>query len=187
MARLYDHYRDVVRDQLKEQFSYTNPHQIPRLDKIVLNMGVGAAASDSKAINGAVEDMTKIAGQKPVVIAAKKSEATFKLREGMNIGVKVTLRRTRMYEFLDRLVTIAMPRIRDFRGLNPRSFDGRGNFAMGMKEQIVFPEINYDEVDTIRGLDIIICTTAPTDDQALALLKAFDLPFRETAQQAEAA
>jgi large subunit ribosomal protein L5 len=177
MARLYDHYKDVVRPQLKEEFSYANDHQIPKLEKIVINMGVGKATDDSKLINGAVGDMTVIAGQQPVVITARRSEATFKLREGMNIGVKVTLRRQRMYEFLDRLVTIAMPRIRDFRGLNTRSFDGRGNFAMGLKEQIVFPEINYDEIDTIRGMDICIVTTADSDTEALSLLKGFDLPF----------
>ncbi len=177
MARLYDHYKDVVREQLKDQFSYANDHQIPKLEKIVLNMGVGKATDDSKLINGAVDDMTLIAGQQPVVVAARKSEATFKLREGMNIGVKVTLRRIRMYEFLDRLVTIALPRVRDFRGLNGRSFDGRGNFAMGLKEQIVFPVIDYDQTDTIRGMDVCIVTTAHTDEEALALLKGFDLPF----------
>ena len=177
MARLYDHFKDVVKTQLKDEFGYANDHQIPRLEKIVLNMGVGQATQDSKLINGAVDDMTLIAGQQPVVVAARRSEATFKLREGMNIGVKVTLRRQRMYEFLDRLVTIALPRVRDFRGLNPKSFDGRGNFAMGLKEQIVFPEINYDQTDTIRGMDICIVTTAETDAEALALLKGFDMPF----------
>lgn len=176
--RLYDHYKSTVRDQLKEQFGYENPNQIPRLDKIVLNMGVGDATQDRKKIDGAVDDMTRISGQKPLVTRAKKSEAGFKLREEMTIGAKVTLRRTRMYEFLDRLVTIALPRVRDFRGLNPKSFDGRGNFGMGIKEQLVFPEIDYDKIDTIRGMDIIIVTTAPTDEEALAMLKGFNMPFR---------
>jgi large subunit ribosomal protein L5 len=178
MARLYDHYKSVVRDNLKQAFDYKNPHEVPRIEKIVLNMGVGDATQDRKKIDGALDDMTRIAGQKPVVTYAKKSEATFKLREGMAIGVKVTLRHERMYEFLDRLVTIALPRVRDFRGLNPKSFDGRGNFAMGIKEQIVFPEVDYDKIDTIRGMDIIICTSAKTDGEALELLKGFDLPFR---------
>lgn len=178
MARLHEHYKSVVRETLKEAFEYKNPHEIPRLDKIVINMGVGEATQDKKKIDGAVDDMTRIAGQKPVITLAKKSEATFKLREGMAIGVKVTLRQERMYEFLDRLVTIALPRVRDFRGLNPKSFDGRGNFAMGIKEQIVFPEVDYDKIDSIRGMDIIICTTADTDGEALALLKGFDMPFR---------
>jgi large subunit ribosomal protein L5 len=178
MARLYDHYKSVVRDNLKQAFEYKNPHEIPCIEKIVINMGVGEATQDKKKIDGALDDMTRIAGQKPVVTYAKKSEATFKLREGMAIGVKVTLRHERMYEFLDRLVTIALPRVRDFRGLNPKSFDGRGNFAMGIKEQIVFPEVDYDKIDTIRGMDIIICTSAKTDGEALELLKGFDLPFR---------
>jgi large subunit ribosomal protein L5 len=178
MARLYEHYKSVVRDNLKQAFEYKNPHEIPRIEKIVINMGVGDATQDRKKIDGALDDMTRIAGQKPVVTYAKKSEATFKLREGMAIGVKVTLRHERMYEFLDRLVTIALPRVRDFRGLNPKSFDGRGNFAMGIKEQIVFPEVDYDKIDTIRGMDIIICTSADTDGEALELLKGFDLPFR---------
>ncbi len=178
MARLYEHYKDVVRDQLKEAFSYKNPHEIPKIEKIVINMGVGEATQDRKKLDSAVKELTSIAGQKPIVTKARKSEANFKLREEMNIGTKVTLRRDRMYEFLDRLVTIALPRVRDFRGLNPKSFDGRGNFAMGIKEQIVFPEINYDEIDQIRGMDVIICTTAKTNEEALALLKGFDLPFR---------
>jgi large subunit ribosomal protein L5 len=178
MARLYDHYKDTVRKQLTEQFGYKNPMEVPRLDKIIINMGVGEATQDSKKIDSALDDMTRIAGQKPVVTKAKKSVASFKLREGMNIGCKVTLRRERMYEFLDRLVTIALPRVGDFRGLNPRSFDGRGNFSMGLKEQIVFPEINYDEIDTIRGMDIVICTTANSNEEALALLKGFNFPFR---------
>jgi len=160
-----------------EQFGLKNPMQVPRLDKIVINMGVGEAVADSKKIQSAVAELTKISGQKPVVVRAKKSVASFKLREGMPIGVKVTLRRERMYEFLDRLVTIALPRVRDFRGVSGRSFDGRGNYAMGLKEQIVFPEIDYDQVDTVRGMDIIICTTAETDEQAKALLAAFKMPF----------
>lgn len=178
MARLHEHYKNVVRDQLKESFSYKNPNEIPRIDKIVINMGVGDATQDRKKLDGAVKELTLIAGQKPVITKARRSEANFKLREGMNIGTKVTLRRERMYEFLDRLVTIALPRVRDFRGLNPKSFDGRGNFAMGIKEQIVFPEINYDEIDQIRGMDVIICTTAKSNEEALALLKGFDMPFR---------
>jgi len=175
---LYEHYKVMVRDELKGAFNYQNPNQIPRLDKIVLNMGVGEATQDRKKIDGAVDDMTRISGQKPLVTRATRSEATFKLREGMAVGAKVTLRRTRMYEFLDRLITIALPRVRDFRGLNPKSFDGRGNFAMGIKEQLVFPEIDYDKMDTIRGMDIIVVTTAPTDKEALALLKGFNMPFR---------
>ncbi len=176
--RLYEHYKAAVRDQLKDAFDYGNPNQIPRLEKIVLNMGVGEATQDRKKIDGAVDDMTRISGQKPLVTRATRSEASFKLREGMTIGAKVTLRRIRMYEFLDRLVTIALPRVRDFRGLSPRSFDGRGNFAMGIREQLVFPEIDYDKTDTIRGMDIAIVTTARTDEEALALLKGFNLPFR---------
>ncbi len=176
--RLYEHYKTEVRDQLKEAFNYRNPNQIPRLEKIVLNMGVGDATQDRKKIDGAVDDMTRISGQKPLVTRATRSEASFKLREGMTIGAKVTLRRIRMYEFLDRLVTIALPRVRDFRGLSPRSFDGRGNFAMGIREQLVFPEIDYDKTDTIRGMDIVMVTTAQTNEEALALLKGFNLPFR---------
>lgn len=176
--RLYEHYKTEVRDQLKEAFNYRNPNQIPRLEKIVLNMGVGDATQDRKKIDGAVDDMIRISGQKPLLTRATRSEAGFKLREGMTIGAKVTLRRIRMYEFLDRLVTIALPRVRDFRGLSPRSFDGRGNFAMGIREQLVFPEIDYDKTDTIRGMDIVIVTTAQTDEEALALLKGFNLPFR---------
>jgi len=176
--RLYEHYKTAVRDQLKGAFNYKNPNQIPRLEKIVLNMGVGDATQDRKKIDGAVDDMTRISGQKPLVTRATRSEAGFKLREGMTIGAKVTLRRIRMYEFLDRLVTIALPRVRDFRGLSPRSFDGRGNFAMGIREQLVFPEIDYDKTDTIRGMDIVIVTTARTDEEALALLKGFNMPFR---------
>jgi len=176
--RLRQHYDDVVKKELTEQFGYKNPMQVPQLDKIVINMAVGKAVADSKKLTAAVADLTKIAGQKPAISRARKSVANFKLREGMPIGTKVTLRRERMYEFLDRLVTIALPRVRDFRGISPKSFDGRGNYAFGLKEQIVFPEINYDEVDEIRGMDIIICTTARTNEEALALLKGFDMPFR---------
>jgi large subunit ribosomal protein L5 len=177
MSRLRDHYNQNVRQAMQEQFAYPNPMQIPRLTKVVLNMGVGEGVQDRKKVDAAVGDMTLIAGQKPVICRAKKSIAGFKLREGMPIGCKVTLRRERMYEFLDRLVTIALPRVRDFRGLSRKCFDGRGNFAMGVKEQIIFPEISYDKVDEIRGLDIVICTTAKTDAEAQALLKAFDMPF----------
>ena len=177
MSRLRDHYNASVRKSLQEEFSYANPMQIPRLTKIVLNMGVGEGTQDRKKVEAAVGDMTLIAGQKPVVTRAKKSIAGFKLREGMAIGCKVTLRRERMYEFLDRLVNITLPRVRDFRGLSKKSFDGRGNFAMGIKEQIIFPEISYDKVDQIRGLDVVICTTATNDAEAQALLKAFDMPF----------
>ncbi|MBK8907569.1 MAG: 50S ribosomal protein L5 [Rhodospirillales bacterium] len=177
MARLKEHYVKTVRPAMVEQFTYANPMQVPRLTKIVLNMGVGEGAQDRKRVDAAVSDMTLIAGQKPVVNHARKSVAQFKLREGMAIGCRVTLRRDRMYEFLDRLVTIALPRVRDFRGLSRKSFDGRGNFAMGIKEQIIFPEIDYDKVDQIRGLDVVICTTAKTNAEALALLKAFDMPF----------
>jgi large subunit ribosomal protein L5 len=160
-----------------DKFGYANVMQVPRLEKVVLNMGVGEAVQDSKKIQAAVDDLTRITGQKPVVTLAKKSIAGFKLREGMPIGAKVTLRRDKMFEFIDRLVTIALPRVRDFRGLNGRSFDGRGNYAMGLKEQIVFPEIDYDKVDTIRGLDIIVVTTAKTDDEARELLRGFNFPF----------
>lgn len=177
MSRLRDHYNTTVRKVLVEEFQYENPMQVPRLSKIVLNMGVGEASQDRKKVETAAADMTLIAGQKPVITRAKKSIAGFKLREGMAIGCKVTLRRERMYEFLDRLINIALPRVRDFRGLSKKSFDGRGNFAMGIKEQIIFPEISYDKVEQIRGLDIIICTTAKTDAEAQALLKAFDMPF----------
>ena len=176
-ARLQEHYTTVVREALTKEFSYKNPMQVPKLDKIVINMGVGEAVNDRKAVDGAVADLTAITGQKPVITKSKLSIATFKLRENMAIGAKVTLRRDRMYEFIDRLINIALPRVRDFRGLNGKSFDGRGNFAMGLKEQIVFPEIEYDKVDMVRGMDIIICTTAKTDAEARALLKAFDFPF----------
>jgi large subunit ribosomal protein L5 len=177
--RLKKVYEEKIRKALQEQFNYDNEMQIPRLDKIVLNMGVGEATADSKKPSVAAEDLALIAGQKPVVTRARKSIAGFKVRENMPIGTKVTLRKERMYEFLDRLVTIALPRVRDFRGLNPKSFDGRGNYAMGIKEHIVFPEINYDKVDQIWGMDIIVCTTAKTDDEARALLKGFNFPFRQ--------
>lgn len=176
-ARLREHYASVVRKSLQEQFGYANPMEIPRIEKIVINMGVGEAALDKKKIEGAVTDMTAISGQKPVVTRATKSIAGFKLREGMVVGCKVTLRQDRMYEFLDRLVTIALPRVRDFRGLNGKAFDGQGNYNMGLKEQIIFPEIAYDQVDKVRGMDITICTTAKSDDEARALLVGFDMPF----------
>ncbi len=177
MARLHDHYKTTVKPALIQQFGYDNAMRTPRLSKIVINMGAGEAARDSKLIQGAVEDLTAIAGQKPVVTRAKRSIANFKLREGMTVGCKVTLRRERMYEFLDRLINIALPRVRDFHGVSPKSFDGRGNYALGLKEQIVFPEIDYDSIDTVRGLDIVIATTAETDDEARALLKGFNMPF----------
>lgn len=176
-ARLYEHYKNKVRASLKKEFGYKNEMEIPRLEKIVINMGVGEAVNDRKALDGAVKDMTAIAGQKPITTKAKKSIATFKLRDDMSIGCKVTLRRDRMYEFMDRLVNTAMPRIRDFRGISSKSFDGRGNYAMGLKEQIIFLEINFDQVDMIRGMDICFCTTAKTDKEAKALLAAFDMPF----------
>jgi len=175
--RLRAHYRDSVRAVLKEEFGYKNDMQIPRLDKIVLNMGVGEAVSDSKKIRSAEADMALIAGQKPVVTKARNSIAGFKVREDMPLGVKVTLRREKMYEFLDRLITVAMPRVRDFRGVNPNSFDGRGNYAMGLKEHIVFPEINFDKIDQVWGMDIVICTTAANDAEAKSLLKGFNMPF----------
>jgi large subunit ribosomal protein L5 len=178
-ARLKTVYNETIRKALLEEFKYENEMEVPRLDKIVLNMGVGEATGDSKKPSVAAEDLALIAGQKPVVTRARKSIAGFKVRELMPLGVKVTLRKARMYEFLDRLVNIALPRVRDFRGLNPKSFDGRGNYAMGIKEHIVFPEINYDKVDQIWGMDIIVCTTAKTDDEARALLKAFNFPFRQ--------
>ncbi len=176
-TRLQEFYASEIRPAMQEQFGYSNPMQIPRLDKVVLNMGVGGAVNDSKKVDNAARDMTVIAGQKPVIIRARKSVATFKLREGMPIAVKVTLRRERMYEFVDRLVNIALPRVRDFRGLSDKSFDGRGNYATGITEQIIFPEIDYDTVDEFRGMDIVVCTTAPDDDQARALLKGFNFPF----------
>ena len=177
MARLREQYAKKIAPALREEFAYANPMQVPKLDKVVLNMGVGEAIQDTKKLNAAVQEMTLIAGQKPVVNRARRSIAAFKLREGMPIGVKVTLRRDRMYEFLERLVYIALPRQRDFRGVSGKSFDGNGNFAMGVKEQIIFPEIDYDKVDDVRGLDIIIVTTAKSDAEAKALLKGFDFPF----------
>ena len=177
MTRLQEHYRQVVRPALMQEFGYQNPMQVPRVDKIVVNMGVGEAVQDVKKIDAAVSDLTAITGQHPVVIRARRSIATFKLRENMPIGVKVTLRAQRMYEFLDRLITVALPRVRDFRGVSPRSFDGRGNYALGLKEQLVFPEVDYDKVDQVRGMDIIIVTSAKTDAEARALLKGFDMPF----------
>lgn len=176
--RLKQRYTKEIRAKLKDEFKYTNEMQIPRLEKIVLNMGVGEATADSKKLTSAIEALTAISGQKPVATKARKSIAAFKLREGMSIGAKVTLRKDQMYEFLDRLVTIALPRVKDFRGLNGKSFDGHGNYAMGIKEHIVFPEINYDQIDQIWGLDIVVCTTARSDDEAKALLKEFDFPFR---------
>ncbi len=177
MTRLQEQYRTVVRKKLMDEFGYTNELQVPRLEKISLNMGVGEASQDRKKIEGPVNEMTLITGQKPVITRAKKSVATFKLREGMIVGCMVTLRRDRMYEFLDRLINIALPRVRDFRGISPKSFDGAGNFAMGLKEQIVFPEVDYDKVDKVRGLDIVICTTARTNAEAKSLLQAFEMPF----------
>jgi large subunit ribosomal protein L5 len=179
IPRLRTHYDDVVRAGLIETFSYKNPMEVPKLDKVVLNMGVGEAVADSKKVKAALADLEKIAGQKPVITNARKSIAGFKVREGMALGVKVTLRKAQMYEFIDRLVNVALPRVRDFRGLNPKSFDGRGNYAMGIKEHIVFPEINYDQIDQVWGMDVIVCTTAKTDDEARALLKAFNFPFRQ--------
>jgi len=176
--RLKTKYREQIRQTLQEQFNYSNPMMIPKLDKVVINMGVGEAVADSKKIKSALAELEKIAGQKPVATKARKSIAGFKVREGMLIGCKVTLRRDRMYEFLDRLTNIALPRVKDFRGLNGKSFDGRGNYAMGLKEHIVFPEINYDEVDDIRGMDIIVCTTAATNEEAKALLAECGFPFR---------
>ena len=176
-ARLQEHYERVVRPEMQSRFGYGNPMQVPRLDKVVINMGVGEAVADSKKTEAAARELALIAGQKPIVIEAKRSVATFKLRTGMPIGVKVTLRRDRMYEFLDRLITIALPRVRDFRGLSPRSFDGRGNYALGIKEQIVFPEIDYDQVDEMRGMDVVVVTTARTDDEGRALLSGFAFPF----------
>ena len=185
MKRLYD---EKIRQQLVEQFGYKNALEVPKIEKIVINMGVGEATQDKKRVDAAAAEMMAIAGQKPVVTKAKKSIAQFKLREGMPIGCKVTLRRERMYEFLDRLITIALPRVRDFRGVNPKSFDGRGNYALGLKEQIVFPEINYDRIDKVRGMDVIITTTANTDDEARELLRAFGMPFTDrTAETRQAA
>jgi large subunit ribosomal protein L5 len=177
--RLKKHYNDVVRPKMQEQFGYKNAMQVPAITKIVINMGVGEAVNDSKKTTVAAQDLALIAGQKPTLTRARQAISNFKLRENLAIGAKVTLRKTRMYEFMDRLVTVALPRVRDFRGLNPRSFDGRGNFAMGIKEHLVFPEIAYDKIDQIWGMDVIVCTTAKSDDEARALLKHFNFPFRQ--------
>lgn len=178
MARLKQYYNDTVIAKLTEQFGYTSPMQVPRIEKITLNMGVGEAVADKKVMEHAVSDMEKIAGQKPIVTKAKKSVAAFKIRDDYPVGCKVTLRRERMYEFLDRLITVAIPRIRDFRGISGKSFDGRGNYNMGVKEQIIFPEIEYDKIDALRGMNITITTTAKSDEEAKALLAAFSFPFR---------
>ena len=180
VARMRAEFDERIVPAMIEKFGYKNRMEVPRLDKIVINMGVGEATQDKKKVDTAAQEMELIAGQKPVITKAKKSIAQFKLREGMPIGVKVTLRRERMYEFIDRLVTIALPRVRDFRGLNPKSFDGRGNYAMGLKEQLVFPEINYDRIEKVRGMDIIVTTTAKTDDEARELLRLFNFPFPAT-------
>ncbi len=172
-------YNDVIKKSLVEKFGYKNPHEIPKLTKIVLNMGIGDAVADKKKVTTAMEELALIAGQQPVMTKARKSIATFKLREGMPIGCKVTLRSDRMYEFLERLVNMALPRIRDFHGINGKNFDGKGNFAFGIKEQIIFPEINYEKVDQVRGLDVVICTTAKTDEEAKALLTSFNLPYKK--------
>jgi large subunit ribosomal protein L5 len=177
--RLKTLYEDEIRQKLVEQFGYKNPLAVPKIEKIVLNMGVGEAVSDTKKVSNAAADLALIAGQKPVITHARKAISTFKVRENMPLGAKVTLRSTRMYEFLDRLTTIALPRVRDFRGLNPKSFDGRGNYAMGIKEHIIFPEIDYDKTESVIGMDVIVCTTAKTDEEARALLKAFNFPFRQ--------
>ena len=186
--RMKQRYDEQIVKAMTEKFGYKNALEVPKLEKVTLNMGVGEASQDKKKVQTAAEEMALIAGQKPVITKAKKSIAQFKLREGMPIGCKVTLRRERMYEFMDRLVTVAMPRIRDFRGLNPKSFDGRGNYAMGLKEQIIFPEISYDQIDKVRGMDIIVTTTAKTDDEARELLKLFGFPFpTEKSEEKEAA
>jgi len=178
MARLKEVYKDKVASALKKEFSYSNPMQVPVISKIVVNMGCGEASQNSKLIEGALSDMTAITGQKPVITRARKSIANFKLRDGMPVGCRVTLRGDQMWEFLDRLVNVALPRIRDFKGVSPKSFDGRGNFTLGIREQIIFPEIEYDKVDKVRGMDITICTTANTNDEGRALLKQFSMPFR---------
>ena len=178
VPRLRKHYQEVVKPELLKKFGYTNSLQVPRLDKIVINMGVGEAVNDSKKTKNAAEQLALIAGQKPIITHSRKAIATFKLRGGLGIGCKVTLRSEKMYEFLDRLVNIALPRVRDFRGVSVRSFDGQGNYALGLKEQIVFPEIDYDKIDEIRGMDIVICTTAKSDDEARELLRGFNMPFQ---------
>ncbi|MBF6601383.1 MAG: 50S ribosomal protein L5 [Sphingorhabdus sp.] len=187
LPRMRKKYDDEIVKAMREKFNYSNHMEVPRIEKIVINMGVGEGSQDKKKVTTAAKEMELIAGQKPVITKAKTSIATFKLREGMPIGCKVTLRRQRMYEFLDRLVTVAMPRIRDFRGLNPKSFDGRGNFAMGIKEQIIFPEIAYDDIDVVRGMDIIVTTSARTDDEARELLKLFGFPFPKEEEEEKAA
>ena len=179
MARLLEHYREIVVPELQKEFSYKNPMQVPRIEKVVINMAVGKAVADSKKLTNATVELGKLSGQKAAICRARRSVANFKLREGMPIGCKVTLRRQRMYEFLDRLINIALPRVRDFRGVSPKSFDGRGNYAFGVKEQIIFPEISFDDVEETRGMDIIICTTAKTDEEAKALLAGFNMPFRK--------
>jgi large subunit ribosomal protein L5 len=179
LPRLRTVYNDVVKQKMVEEFGYKNIMEVPTIEKVVLNMGVGEATQDTKKVQSAAADLALIAGQKPVITKARLAIATFKVRENMPIGCKVTLRKTRMFEFLDRLVNIALPRVRDFRGLNPKSFDGRGNYAMGIKEHIIFPEINYDKAEAVWGMDIIVCTTAKTDDEARALLRAFNFPFRQ--------
>ncbi|MCA1660953.1 MAG: 50S ribosomal protein L5 [Novosphingobium sp.] len=183
VPRLRKRFDEVIAQAMTERFGYTNPMQVPKIEKITINMGVGEGTQDRKKVTTAAAEMEAIAGQKPVITKAKKSVAQFKLREGMAIGCKVTLRRERMYEFLDRLITIAMPRIRDFRGLNPRSFDGRGNYAMGLKEQIIFPEISYDQIEKVRGMDIIVTTTARSDEEARELLRLFGFPFPQEASE----
>lgn len=182
MTTLYDRYRSEIAPSLKEQFGFTSMMQVPRIEKITLNMGLGEAVGDRKIIEAATSDLALITGQQPVVTVARKSVAGFKIRDGYPIGAKVTLRRARMYEFLDRLINIALPRMRDFRGLSPRAFDGRGNYALGLAEQIVFPEIDYDKVDKVRGMDVVITTSAANDEEGRALLRAFNFPFRNTGQ-----
>jgi large subunit ribosomal protein L5 len=184
VPRLRTHYEEVVKPALIKQFGYTNVMQVPRITKIVLNMGVGEATQDSKLVNIAASELERIAGQKPVITKSRKAIAQFKIRENLAIGTKVTLRKVRMYEFLDRLITVALPRVRDFRGLTDRSFDGQGNFAMGIKEHIIFPEIDYDKIDRVWGMDVIVCTSAKSDDEARALLTAFNFPFRKSHRQA---
>jgi large subunit ribosomal protein L5 len=187
VPRLKRHYNEVVRKQLIDQFGYKNPMQVPRLDKIVLNMGIGEAVADSKVLNVAVEELTRIAGQKPVITRSRKSIATFKIRENQAIGAKVTLRQARMYEFLDRFINIALPRVRDFRGATDRSFDGRGNYAIGIKEHLIFPEIDYDKIDKVWGMNIVICTTAKSNEEARALIAGFNFPFRKAHRAGKAA